>query len=235
MRGFSPSKPRRSSGSGLARAPPDFCIATWPDCPRLPTVCARLERTLRGPGMKCLYYVAPELDSTSRIADDLHDVGLDDFFVHVIAKDESGLKKRHIHSANYLETLDVIREGFLGAAIGLFAGVVGCVLIDNFGPFDNIPWFVYVALCGVATLFGAWEGGLIGVEKENKKLERFHDDIEAGRYLILIYARRDQESVVRHLMTKRHPEAEFAGVDSHFVNPFTTVRRRRTSGDRVRA
>ena len=105
--------------------------------------------------MKCLYYVAPELDSTSRIADDLHDVGLDDFFVHVIAKDESGLKKRHIHAGNYLETLDFIREGFLGAAIGLFAGVIGCILLDQFGPFENIPWFVYVALCGVATLFGA--------------------------------------------------------------------------------
>ena len=47
--------------------------------------------------MKCLYYVAPELESTSQVSEDLHDVGIDDFFVHVIAKDESGLKKRHIH------------------------------------------------------------------------------------------------------------------------------------------
>lgn len=185
--------------------------------------------------MKCLYYVAPELDSTSRVAEDLHDVEIDEFFVHVIAKDETGLKQRHIHTGNYLETLDFIREGFLGAAIGAFAGVVGCVLLDNFGPFGNIPWWVFVALVGLATLFGAWEGGLIGVEKENKKLERFHDDIEAGKYLILIYARRDQEAAVRHMMSRRHPEAEFAGVDSHFVNPFTTVRRRRAPGDRVRA
>ena len=186
--------------------------------------------------MKCLYYVAPELESTSRVSADLHEVGIDDFFVHVIAKDESGLKKRQIHSSNYLETRDFLREGFIGAAIGLFAGVVGCILLDNFGPFRNIPWFVYVALCAVATLFGAWEGGLIGVEKENKKLERFHDDIEAGKYIILIYARKDQESVVRHMMSRRHPEAEFAGVDSHFVKPFTAVRRRRrASGDRVRA
>ncbi len=185
--------------------------------------------------MKCLYYVAPGLESTSRVSDDLHDVEIDDFFVHVIAKDESGLKQRHIHSGNYLETLDVVREGVLGAAIGMFAGVVGCVLLDNFGPFENIPWFVFVALTVVATLFGAWEGGLIGVEKENKKLERFHDDIEAGKYLILIYARRDQEAAVRHMMSRRHPEAEFAGVDSHFVNPFTAVRRRRAVRDRVRA
>ena len=87
--------------------------------------------------MKCLYYVAPELESTSQVSDDLHDVGIDDFFVHVIAKDESGLAKRHIHSANYLETLDVVRDGFMGAALGLFAGVVGCVLLDQFGPFPR--------------------------------------------------------------------------------------------------
>ncbi|MGQ0383412.1 MAG: hypothetical protein ACT4UP_01800 [Gammaproteobacteria bacterium] len=185
--------------------------------------------------MKCLYYVAPELESTSRVSEDLHDVGIDDFFVHVIARDESGLKKRHIHSGNYLETLDVVRGGFIGAAMGLFVGVVGSVALDILGPFPNIPWYVFVALCAVATLFGAWEGGLIGVEKENRKLGRFHDDIEAGRFLILIYARRDQESVVRHMMSRRHPEAEFAGVDSHFVNPFTAVRRRRAAGDRVRA
>jgi hypothetical protein len=41
---------------------------------------------------------------------------------------------------------------------------------------------------------------------------------------------------VRHMMSRRHPEAEFAGVDSHFVNPFTAVRRRRkAASDRVRA
>lgn len=186
--------------------------------------------------MKCLYYVAPELESTARVAGDLRDVGLDDFFVHVIAKDESGLTQRQIHSGNYLETLDFLREGFLGAAIGLFAGVVGCVLLDHFGPFEHIPWFVFVLLVGVATLFGAWEGGLIGVEKQNRKLARFHDDIEAGKFLILIYARRDQEAAVRHMMKTRHSEAELAAVDSHFVNPFSAVqRRRRVSGNRVRA
>ena len=48
-------------------------------------------------------------------------------------------------------------------------------------------------------------------------------DIEAGKFLILIYARKDQEAAVRHMMKTRHPEAEFAGLDSHFVNPFSAV------------
>ena len=188
--------------------------------------------------MKCLYFLAPTLASTHDVSDDLHESGVEDFYLHVICKDESGLKKQHIHSSNYLETLDVVRDGFIGAALGLAAGLIGIALLkyfDPFGPEYDVPVFVYAILVAVATLFGAWEGGLAGIGAENKKLARFHDDIEAGRFLILIYARRDQESVVRHMMSRRHPEAEFAGLDSHFVNPFTSVRRRRTTGDRVRA
>jgi hypothetical protein len=186
--------------------------------------------------MKCLYYLAPGVDSVQRITDDLHAVGIDDFFLHVIAKDESGLKTREIHSGNYLETLDVVREGMLGAAGGFVCGLVGTALLDRFGPFGHLPGIVYVALVAVATLFGAWVGGLLGVEKENKKLARFHDDIEAGKFLMLIYARRDQEDAVTGMMQSRHPEAELSGIDSHFVNPFSALQhRRRDSGSQARA
>jgi hypothetical protein len=181
--------------------------------------------------MKCLYYLAPGVDSAQRISDDLHAVGIDDFFLHVIAKDESGLKQREIHSGNYLETLDVVREGVIGAAVGFVAGLVGTALLERFGPFGHLPGLVYVALVAVATLFGAWVGGLLGVEKENKKLSRFHDDIEAGKFLILIYARKDQESAVTEMMRERHPESELSGIDSHFVNPFSAPQRRRRDSE----
>jgi hypothetical protein len=105
--------------------------------------------------MKCLYYLAPGLESAQRVSDDLHEVGISDFFLHVIAKDESGLIKRQIHSGNYLETLDVIREGFLGAMIGFVAGLIGAALLNYFGPFEDVPGIVHIALVAVATLFGA--------------------------------------------------------------------------------
>ena len=176
--------------------------------------------------MKCLYYLAPTLDSTHGISDDLHQVGIKDFFVHVISRDEAGLKKQHIHSSNYLETLDVVRDGVLGGVAGFLVGLLGVWAIGYFDPFGiEVPNFVYFALVGVATLFGTWEGGLIGIGNENRKLAKFHDDIAAGKFLILIYALKHQETAVRKMMRERHPEAELAAVDSHFVNPFSALKR----------
>jgi hypothetical protein len=178
--------------------------------------------------MKCLYFLAPTLASTHDVSDDLHEVGVEDFYLHVISRDESGLKKQHIHSSNYLETLDVVRDGFIGAALGFAAGMVGIALLmyfEPFGPDVQVPVWVYAVLVGVATLFGAWEGGLAGIAAENKKLAKFHDDIEAGKYLILVYVRKLQEDTVMKMMKERHPEAQLVGVDSHFINPFSKVSR----------
>jgi hypothetical protein len=176
--------------------------------------------------MNCLYYPAPTLDSARHISDDLHAVGVRDFFLHVISKDEAGLYERHIPSSNYLETLDLVRDGFIGSAIGFLAGLIGVGLLKLFEPFGpNIPGLVYFATLAAATLFGAWEGGLTGIATENRKLAMFHDDIEAGRCLILIYALQDQEAAVMQMMRARHPEAELAAIDRHFINPFSAVRR----------
>jgi hypothetical protein len=171
--------------------------------------------------MRCLYYVAPSLVSTHDVSEDLHEVGVKDFFVHVIARDEAGLKRQHVHSSNYLETLDVVRDGLLGGILGLVVGVVGVALLRYYNPIGvEIPNIVAYVIVGVATLFGAWEGGLVGVAAENHKLARFHDDIEAGRYVVLIYAFKEQEERVRRMMSERHPEARLAGTDTHFINPF---------------
>jgi hypothetical protein len=183
--------------------------------------------------MKCLYYLSPTLASTQQISQDLHTVGIKDFFIHVVSKDESGLRQQHIQSSNYFETLDVIRVGFIGAFLGFVAGLIGVELLRFFEPFGpGVPNMVYGAVIVVGTLFGAWEGGLIGVSTENKKLERFHDDLEAGRYLILIYARKELEAKVRAMMTERHREAEFVAVDRYFLNPFSRIRRASDSGAR---
>ncbi|HET7032913.1 MAG TPA: hypothetical protein VFJ48_07295, partial [Casimicrobiaceae bacterium] len=104
--------------------------------------------------MRCLYYLSPTLESTHQITDDLHAAGVKDFFLHVIAKDESELHEAHIHSSNYLETLDILRDGFIGAGIGCLAGLVGAGLLMAFRPFGDVPHYVYFMIVAVATMFG---------------------------------------------------------------------------------
>jgi hypothetical protein len=178
--------------------------------------------------MKCIYFLSSTLKCTQDVSDDLHEVGVEDFYLHVVSKDECGLKKQHLHSSNYLETLDIVRDGLIGAVLGLAAGMLGVWLLMYFkplGPDFEIPTLVYALLVGAATLFGAWEGGLTGIATENNKLKRFHDDIAAGKYLILVYVRKHQETAVRKLMSERHGDCELVGVDSHFANPFSSVER----------
>jgi hypothetical protein len=180
--------------------------------------------------VKCLYYTAPTLDSARHISDDLQAVGVRDSFLHVIARDAAGLEQRHIPAGNYLETLDLVHDGLLGSAIGACAGLLGATLLKLFAPFGpDVPNIVYFATVAAAILFGAWEGGLTGIASENRKLAKFHDDLEAGRCLILIYARQEQEAIVMQTMRVRHPEAQLAAIDVHFINPFRPLRRRADS------
>ena len=177
--------------------------------------------------MNCMYYLAPSLISTRQISEDLRDVGVEDWLLHVISKDEAGLNKEKIHSSNWLETTDLLRNRFIGANLGFIAGVIaaGCLMIfEPFGP--NLPGMVLLFPIVVATLFGAWVGGLTGMDSENRKLRRFHDDIQAGKYLVLIYARKGMGDRIKQMMGERHPEARHVATDRHFVNPFSQVERR---------
>ena len=178
--------------------------------------------------MKCMYYLAPNLVSTHQVSDDLHDVGIDDWHVHVISKDEAGLKNEKIHSSNWLETTDLLRDGFIGANFGFVIGVLiagSLLLFQPFGP--NVPNISYIFMVAVATGFGAWVGGLTGMDTENQKLRRFHTAIEEGKYLVLIYARKGMGEKIKQMMRERHPEARHAATDRHFINPFGRVRRKR--------
>ncbi|MDT8397994.1 MAG: hypothetical protein RQ899_05200 [Pseudomonadales bacterium] len=173
--------------------------------------------------MKCFYYLSPTLASAEHISDDLHQSGVSDWFIHIISRNEAGLNRKHLHSSNYLETLDIIRDGLIGAVCGFFAGLIfagGIATFEPFGP--EIPMLVYVGVVFLLTCFGAWQGGLVGISSENKKLERFHDEIATGKYLILVYAHKNEEENIRNMMSRLHPEARLVGFDARFYNPFST-------------
>lgn len=178
-----------------------------------------------------MYYLAPSLVSTNQVSSDLSDVGIDKWHVHVISRDEAGLRRERLQSGNWFETRDLLRDGLIGALLGLAVGVVGTLLMMLLQPFGpNVPAVSYVFFAILATLFGAWVGGLIGLDSENRKLKRFREDIEMGQYLLLIYARKGMGERIKAMMQERHPEARHVATDRHLFNPFARVERRRKGG-----
>ena len=176
--------------------------------------------------MKTNYYLSPTLKSTREISSDLHDVGINDWFIHVVSKDEAGLKKEQIHSSNYLETLDVLRNAGIGGLIGFVVGVFAAGALMFFKPFGpQMPEFIYLIVIVLITLFGIWEGGLAGVACENRKLNKFSDELESGKYLVLIYTSKKQDSVVKEMMKTKHPEADLVATDRQYFNPFCRLKR----------
>ncbi|MDP3903457.1 MAG: hypothetical protein Q8Q40_05745 [Methylococcaceae bacterium] len=125
-----------------------------------------------------------------------------------------------------MEQLDILRFGIVGAFGGLIIGLLAAILLNVTELFgQGLPSLVYVAIIVGLIAFGAWEGGLTGIASENKKIALFHDDLESGRYLILIYATTTSEQQIKKILEDQHAEAKLVAVDATFYNPFTGLKR----------
>lgn len=176
--------------------------------------------------MRRLYYIADDLPTTRAISETLRDEGITDWHFHVVARDEDGLYRHHIHSATPIQQLDIIHTGerwaAMGAGIGLLAG-----LVAYFAAL--LPWnptlLSVLAFTALGGFFGAWQGGMVGLSRESYKLEPFHEEIEAGRYLIMVDVKPDSRARVREIMNMGFPRVRYCGKDSTFINPLKRPRR----------
>lgn len=173
--------------------------------------------------MQRLYYIADDVETTRRVSDALHADGITDHHFHVVSRDEAGLYTHRVHSANTFQQLDVLHTGERFALLGAGVGLVLVMVLAATEPFGFAPGlFTGGAITLVGGLFGAWEGGMIGLTREHYKLAPYHHDLEAGRYLIMVDVQRAQEEDLRGLMRGCFPEVRAAGEDSTIVNPFAT-------------
>ncbi len=170
--------------------------------------------------MRRLYYLADDIETTKSISERLQVEGISNWNFHVLAKDEEGLYQHHIHKATTYQQLDVVRSGerwaFLGGGIGLLFGILVYVT-------EVLPWVVdgltVFLTTLVGSLFGAWQGAMVGLSRESYKIEAFHEEIEAGRYLIMVDVQRVNKTRVREIMSLGFPTVRFCGRDTITINP----------------
>ncbi len=176
--------------------------------------------------MKRLYYLTDNLESTDKISHDLHDHGITDWNFHVVSKDEKGLYKCHLHSANAIQKTDWIHRGEQGLLKGLAAGALVFWLVSMIPIHGRLPEFGFLlALFLIGVFAGIFHGVLLGYQNENIKLKPFHEQIENGQYLIMVDVPRAQMSRVESLMAQNHPEAILCDEGSTWIWPFVREKR----------
>lgn len=170
-----------------------------------------------------LYYIADNLDTVDRAADLLQRQGITGWNFHVLSKDAVGLYRHQLHSATPLHTQDVLRFGERGALIGLVLGIaVSLLVIGGFGFFQNRFLIAALVITVLVTMHGAWAGGLAGLASENHKIKPFHNDIEAGRFLLMIDVGSAARDHIKRALTTLPLDPR--GDDSVAVLPFSLGR-----------
>ena len=175
--------------------------------------------------MKRLYYLIDDLETTEQVSKAVHGAGVTDWNFHAISRDEAGLYRYHIHSATPYQELDFLHTGtywaLVGAATGLIIGLVAHSIQPLPVHIDALAVALFTLVCGG---FGGWLGGMIGLSRENYKLAPFHAQLEAGKILLLVDVKKQRALAIQSMIRDRFPRAQYAGVDSTFINPFERPR-----------
>lgn len=159
-----------------------------------------------------IYWLLPDLASARRTMDDLLLARIGERHIHFVAREDVDLTG--LHSANILQTSDLVRSAQLGLLVG---GVVGAVAGAGAAMFpiigDQPQWGMVAVLAVLGGLFGAWASSMIGASTPSHRLQRFERAIEDGRILLLVDVPRSRVEEIEGLLLKRHPEGHFEGVE----------------------
>jgi hypothetical protein len=159
-----------------------------------------------------LYWLAPNVESARRIADDLLLARIDDRHMHFLARPGTNLGA--LHEASILQTSDVRHAAIVGILLGGLLGAIAGWLLAQYG-FEG--HFIGVGGVLLMTAFGAGFGffasTLVGTSVPNSSLKQFAADVEKGAILVMVDVPLHKVDDVQQHMNEHHPEASWRGVD----------------------
>lgn len=161
--------------------------------------------------MKRIYFLAPNIETTRNIVDDLLLARVEERHIHILAK--RGTPLENLPEATFLQKTDFIpalEQGItIGGMSGILAGVVALALPT--GPVLGGGAMLALPLLGAGV--GAWASSLIGASIGNRRLRDYEDAIERGEFLIMVDVPKARVEEIEELIKKHYPEAECEGVE----------------------
>ena len=160
-----------------------------------------------------IYWLLPDLASARRTMDDLLLARIAEPNIHFVAREGSDMTG--LHTANVLQSSDVIRAAQAGLVIGGSVGAVLGVLAAVFYPIvgDSPQWGMVAVLSFLGAGFGAWASSMIGISTPSNRLKRFEPAIEQGQLLLMVDVPRSRVEEIEERLQALHPEAHLEGVE----------------------
>lgn len=160
--------------------------------------------------MRRIYFLAPNIETTHKIVDELRAEGIEDRHMHILAKRDMPLEG--MPEASVFEKTDFIpaleRGAALGATTGLLAGLVG-LRFAGFaiagGPILGILFF--------GATIGTMMSGLAGLQVGNSRVKEYADAIERGELLVMVDIPKERIDAMSQLIIRHHPSAQFEGIE----------------------
>jgi uncharacterized membrane protein len=165
--------------------------------------------------MRRIYFLAPNIESTHKIVDDLRLASVEEKHIYVIGKQDIFLEK--MPEASFLQKSDFIpalEQGLaLGAATGLLCGLVALVLPTGLVLGGGAVFAISMSGAGI----GALSSTLIGISTGSRRIEQFQAAIDGGEFLMMVDVDMDRVEEIEAIIKKHHPEAKCEGTEPHTI------------------
>ncbi|PPD30952.1 MAG: DUF1269 domain-containing protein [Methylomonas sp.] len=160
--------------------------------------------------MRRIYFLAPNLESTHQIVEELRVEGIEDRHIHILAKRDTPLGD--MPEASVFQKTDFIPAVERGTALGATTGLLAGLVAMRFAGFAIAGGPVLGVLVYGATI-GAMMSGLAGLQVGNSRVKDYADAIEHGQLLVLIDIPKQRIDAIKQIIAKHHPEAKFEGIE----------------------
>ena len=162
--------------------------------------------------MKRHFYVSEDLDDLDRIEDELEQRGLHAPQIHVFSRDDSGIDQHdHLHNVESVFKKDVVHGTIVGTWIGAALAVLVLLVAITTAWHETYTWMPFVFLAIVLLGFGAWSGGLYGIQVPHRDFKRFESQLRSGKHVFIVDVDPAQEVSLQRVVSQ-HPGLQLAGV-----------------------
>lgn len=158
------------------------------------------------------YYISDNLDELKDVEQALAAHGITEPQIHVLSEHDGDVKAHHLPEVESVLKKDVVHSTEIGAIVGVIAAAITLLLAYTLGwSQSQAGWLPIIFLAIVILGFCTWEGGFIGIQKNNVNFERFQEVLKNDKHVLFVDIDVNQEQSLAKVVGQ-HPSLQPAGV-----------------------